>query len=1120
MKNVIDDFKIDIRTYGRQFDVKLKVNDIDLSSDYLNYLKPSFNTSLFKTVMHQIEIDTKVYMPTDTKIAGQIGVKVNEKNYNYIDLNTYYVKSCERQEDTNSYKILAYTKMKEAMIDSELELTEKMTVRNYLIAVCQKLNWNTENIPEAFINSEKLIDPTLHIGIGYTYRDILDEIATITCSFLLFKGEEFHLIYPTETNQEIDESYLDEDNITIGEKYLINSLVFSRVEESDNIYRQDSESIELNGIHEYKISDCQLLSTNDRVDYIDEMFEYLKTLEFYIFDVQSKGILFLEVADIFSFKLNEISYKTILLNNEIELEDGLKEKLYTDEPEETETEYKYADSTDKKINQCYALVDKQNQKITLLSESVEENEAELNAISTPTALFQGKSGTIDSAEANLDVLEIRGESTQKTRAGINLLKNTEKTSSTSSGVTFTYNDEDGTYTANGTNDGNGNSAAFISDADFTLEAGTYYTIPTGVSGYSIVAYDGSSYRSLSNTGQFTLSQDTTFKLVYVQIAQGSTTTANNFVFYPIISKEPVTADSYEPYGVMPSPDYPSEIESVSGRNVWDSTLSQGALTFADGSYLDYTSYAYNVNKIVVEEGKTYKLSADGYVPGTEAGFVFFKDDVFVSSLKTSSMQITIPTGVNQLVYDFYKLGGLDVSKISNIKLVELGYIGVKSIGKNLFHGKVVSLNNDYNTTPDYIEVLPNTQYVFSSLDGNVTFDGNLWFYTRDKAAMSQIFTFNAFTTPEDCYFVKITAGSKANLPLGAKIQLEQGTKATNYEEYQENIVTIPLLHDMRSLPNGTYDRIYKKNGKWYDEQKVMSMAFDGSEDWYMWSLGGSVVERYVLNVKIRAKTPVARSNRFIYLSGNEDTPHVRMGGSSLTDVTIFVPLTSASNVNELKTWLSNNNVEVQFELIEPIITEITDEATIQALESIKTFKGTTNITSDAYLEAYYYTNNRLNDAYAEKLAQIELTAGNINFLTKKVDDNTNSIASVVTTQTEQNVTIDVLREKTSKIDIDGNATTVKTETGFTFDAKGLNIAEKKGETVGYNTQITTTGTHYKDGTTVIGEYTKDGSKQKNLELFGVYSYGKEDINDTAMFVSQLYTDENGEKCVGHFYNGG
>ena len=62
MINVDDNFKSDIRTYSRQFDVKLKANNIDVDSDNLNYIKPSFNTSLFKTVMHQIEIDSKLYL--------------------------------------------------------------------------------------------------------------------------------------------------------------------------------------------------------------------------------------------------------------------------------------------------------------------------------------------------------------------------------------------------------------------------------------------------------------------------------------------------------------------------------------------------------------------------------------------------------------------------------------------------------------------------------------------------------------------------------------------------------------------------------------------------------------------------------------------------------------------------------------------------------------------------------------------------------------------------------------------------------------------------------------------------------------------------------------------------
>lgn len=198
MINVPESFKIDLRTYGRQFNIKLKVNNSDFNADNLNSIKPSFTTPLFKTIMHQIELDSKVYMPKDTKISGRIGIKVNEKVYKYIDLNTYYVHTCERQEDTNSYRIIAYTKMKEAMIDYDLELAEKLTARNYLIAICERLGWNTDNIPATFINSEKMVDPNLHTGIKYSFRDALDELATITCSFLFFNGDNFYLKYFNE----------------------------------------------------------------------------------------------------------------------------------------------------------------------------------------------------------------------------------------------------------------------------------------------------------------------------------------------------------------------------------------------------------------------------------------------------------------------------------------------------------------------------------------------------------------------------------------------------------------------------------------------------------------------------------------------------------------------------------------------------------------------------------------------------------------------------------------------------------------------------------------------------------------------------------------------------------
>lgn len=379
MKEVTNNFKTDIRTYGRQLDYEIKLDDEFIDNDKVNYIKPSFNTKLFKTVMHKLEIDLKDSLVNNTKINIKTGVKLND-DYEYVEYNTYRAKKCERQEDTNSYIITAYDKMIESMIDYDLNLSQKITVREYLIVICERLGWNTEHIPNTFINSAKLIDPNLHEGIKYTFRDALDEIATISCSFMYFKGEDFYLAYPTNTNENIDDSYLDEDGITIGEKYIINSLVFSRAEGSDNIYRKDDASIAINGLHEFRISDNQLLSTNERDNFIDEMFNYLKTFEFYVFDVKSKGILFLEVCDMFNYVLGEKTYPTILLNDETTFEDGLTEDLYTDQPEESETEYKYADETDRRINQTYLIVDKQNQVIESVISNVDEQNTKISRV--------------------------------------------------------------------------------------------------------------------------------------------------------------------------------------------------------------------------------------------------------------------------------------------------------------------------------------------------------------------------------------------------------------------------------------------------------------------------------------------------------------------------------------------------------------------------------------------------------------------------------------------------------------------------------------------------------------------------------------------------------------------
>ena len=71
-----------------------------------------------------------------------------------------------------------------------------------------------------FINDSVEISSDIHSNIGYTYRDILDEIAQVTGSIICInKNEnEVEVRYYTETSETINGSYLKSINVTMGEK--------------------------------------------------------------------------------------------------------------------------------------------------------------------------------------------------------------------------------------------------------------------------------------------------------------------------------------------------------------------------------------------------------------------------------------------------------------------------------------------------------------------------------------------------------------------------------------------------------------------------------------------------------------------------------------------------------------------------------------------------------------------------------------------------------------------------------------------------------------------------------------------------------------------------------------
>lgn len=234
MKTHTSNFKEEIKLLGRQQDVRITytINNeqIVLGSEDINSATPNYKASLLKSVMKGLDLDSNTDIPLGTEIKFEYGLLVNGA-YEYLNYGNYIVYKSEKQEDTLSYKITCYDKMLYSMKDYEhIEITYPRTIKEYLIALCNKIglqfkdsdfaNANRQITSELFMTTNE--DGT-YSSMGYTYRDVLDQIAEATGGCICITlDDKVEVRYINETNDTIDEEYINDTNVNFGEKYRTN----------------------------------------------------------------------------------------------------------------------------------------------------------------------------------------------------------------------------------------------------------------------------------------------------------------------------------------------------------------------------------------------------------------------------------------------------------------------------------------------------------------------------------------------------------------------------------------------------------------------------------------------------------------------------------------------------------------------------------------------------------------------------------------------------------------------------------------------------------------------------------------------------------------------------------
>lgn len=467
-----------------------------------------------------------------------------------------------------------------------------------------------------------------------------------------------------------------------------------------------------------------------------------------------------------------------------------------------------------------------------------------------------------------------------------------------------------------------------------------------------------------------------------------------------------STDTWEPYGVMPSPDFPSPIDSVGRKNLFDVTLDSSIT-----SNIQYKTYKLEPNTKYTISTNTY-LSNDAtanifidlgksLTPSTSTNGVNGSKTIMTDSTgyvtigyRNVSMQLDYSTGMyycqlekGTVATDYVPYEHTEISATVTRKNLVNPNLPVNSKTQN---GITITNNGDgtYTATgtstsslaisltqKNTIKLNKSTSYTNSIeiLEGNflgaivVTVLDSEDKITYNYINVSSSSLSNTKTPTEDLtikayeYYI-----DKANITVNFKfrVQLEEGTVATDYEEYKSNSLTIDLQgNKMCSLPNGVKDeasiengraKIIKKVGKLTAEELEIGELILSDPNYILFSttqLDGIAVSSEEKNSYCNVFQWAESLSSSALTDNNYAIETVESVDKTLLKVSLSKSLLSDYTRNSIKAWLTSNNFVLYYELVTPY------EIDLGEVEMPRTYYKVSNISNSANtdMSIEYYT---------------------------------------------------------------------------------------------------------------------------------------------------------------------
>lgn len=449
--------------------------------------------------------------------------------------------------------------------------------------------------------------------------------------------------------------------------------------------------------------------------------------------------------------------------------------------------------------------------------------------------------------------------------------------------------------------------------------------------------------------------------------------------------------SYEKYtgGIFsPSPEYPKDIEVVSGnntvkiigKNLFDknNALYSSNLVF-DENYIKFqtTSSSTRMYYMECEPNTIYSISKSvGTILRCGNCNEIPANNVVVSSSYSagSSNQLTFTTNNDKYIY-IYLLTTSETSTITYESVIETLQVEKSTTVttyeayqeqsypinlpvKNLFDKNNVNVINGYPVDGGFIASSNNAKSIYIAIQPNKTYTVSKVVTSRFALATTtnipitqeiynQFISHNSYenitikTSDNDNYLLVYLYNSNYDTTKTLQdvldtLQIEEGSHVNSYTPFGVEPIELCKV--------GThFDYFYKSNNKWYLRKETAKGVFDGTENWevsqsytgsfYIDGNNGVIQPTYAYSQLFCNNFTRANINSSTQLNNFElHTCYMALASGGME----FWYDNGTASLQDFKDYLSLHNMYVYYILSTPVITEITDTTLKSQLDALYT----------------------------------------------------------------------------------------------------------------------------------------------------------------------------------------